>query len=326
MTDITIMVSEATISPIFIGACPRSGTTFLGERLGVLLGGRVTPESQFKRPVLRHLADGHPEKAVAHLDADTVYKVWSRRPSRGTLLGSATPEAFFQHLVFPEGSHYEGKSIWIDHTPINFDDFHALCEAFPKARFVNLVRDGRAVFASVRRLDWGPTNPIHGAWWWSARAAAGFAASLNNPELCHTVRYEDLVRGDLGIWTRLIQFLTADASQTITQEALEAQGDYIVPEFSKNQHALVGGGLAADRAESWRKSLTPREIEIFEANAGAMLDACGYPRDICYPTNATRGERVRYGEWPIKVSAEPIQRLRQRLRWSKVRRQARKWA
>jgi len=37
---------------IFVGGCPRSGTTVTGELVGQALGGQVVPESQFKNALL----------------------------------------------------------------------------------------------------------------------------------------------------------------------------------------------------------------------------------------------------------------------------------
>ena len=319
MTDGRSTPTVHEMFPIFIGACPRSGTTFLGDRLGALLKGRVTPESQFKRRTLEALAKGDVDGAIAYLDASPMYRLWTRRPGREALRACTTASAFFTRLVFPDGLDPDEAPYWIDHTPVNLDDFAVLHEAFPNARFISLVRDGRAVFSSVRGLEWGPTTPLQTAPWWAARTAPGLGASLTYPHLCKTVRYEDLVSGDPEVWTDLVRFVTGDPTRSVSAQALATQSGFDVPDFTRHQHALVGSAPSAARAEAWRRDLAPREIELFEANAGALLDTLGYTRDYRFPRFATRGEMIRMGEWPVRITAQVMTRIRLARRWRKVK-------
>ena len=310
------------LRPVFIGACPRSGTTFLGERLGALLNGRVTPESQFKREILAAFAEGRSQDVPGILDDSFYYRLWTERPARADLEAAIVdgPEAVFARLVFPDGIDRHPNGIWIDHTPVNFSLFNTLITVFPQAQFVHLVRDGRAVFASVRKLDWGPKNPVDAAWWWQAQVSAGLAASQMHPERCLTVTYERLLCGDPDDWSQLTRFVTGDAELALSEADITKQGSYNVPDFTRHQHARVGTGLARERAEAWKQDLTSREIEIFEANAGSLLDPLGYER--CYPfaRHATRREKIVFGEWPVRVRTAPLSRIRVTLRRLSVRR------
>ena len=81
---------------------------------------------------------------------------------------------------------------------------------------------------------------------------------------------------------------------------------------------LVGAAPSATRAESWRKNLSAREIEIFELGAGALLDTLGYARDYPFPRVATRSEKIRMGEWPVRISMQPMTKWKLARRWSKV--------
>ena len=51
------MGSYKNIKPIFIGGCPRSGTTFLGSLLGKGDKTVVVPESQFKIQEYKEIRD-----------------------------------------------------------------------------------------------------------------------------------------------------------------------------------------------------------------------------------------------------------------------------
>lgn len=309
------------LNPIFIGACPRSGTTFLGERLGAILAGKVTPESQFKRDILAAFAEGYPEKIPAILDKSFYYRLWADRPAQSDLHDAIKKgiEPTFEQLIFPEGRADHPTGIWVDHTPVNFSLFNILRNVFPQARFVHILRDGRAVYASVRKLSWGPGNPIDGAWWWRAQASAGLAASQLHPDICMTVRYEQLVEGNLEEWGRLLRFLRNDPALEVTDEMINAASSYNVPDFTQHQHALVGAGLSANRAQAWKTELSPRDIEIFEANAGSLLDPLDYERLFPHARHASRMEKLRFGEWPVRVRADPIGRLASTLRRIRVK-------
>ena len=133
-----------------------------------------------------------------------------------------------------------------------------------------------------------------------------------------TVRYEDLVRGDLTVWTNLLRFVSGDSEVLVSRDDLGAESGFDVPGYTRHQHQLVGTAPSATRAESWRKDLSPREIEIFELGAGALLDTLGYARDYPFPKVATRGEKIRMGEWPVRISMQPMTKWKLARRWSKV--------
>jgi hypothetical protein len=66
---------------------------------------------------------------------------------------------------------------WVEHSPSNSPYFDSLASLFPKARFLHLVRDGRAIAASVMPLDWGSNTIEEAAHGWVEDLAYGFLAS-----------------------------------------------------------------------------------------------------------------------------------------------------
>ena len=102
-----------------------------------------------------------------------------------------------------------------------------LHEIFPRARFVFLIRDGRAVARSLARVDWWETSHI---WWYGGTPAAWRAEGKDPWDLCaeHWVkeaqaiedgleaipddqqfrlRYEDLVRDPINHFGEVARFL-----------------------------------------------------------------------------------------------------------------------
>ena len=282
--------------------------------LGAMLGAHsqclCVPETQF----IEHqfARDGfdpgalNPHRTLAEIVADPRYRLFWQleiEPERvpAQQLGTTYPK-LLSWLVRAYGRTRgkEDAGLWIDHTPTNFRRALTLLRLFPEARFVHLVRDGRAVAASLLPLDWGPNNALHAAEFWMARCAAGLAAeSQLGPDRVLRVRYEDLV-GNPGPTLRGIASFAG-----LDYEPAMAEGSGLQPKrYHERQHRLVGHPPDRSRMDGWQQSMTPRQIEIFEAEAGDFLTTLGYvPLHGIRARPATPVEvlRMRLGDLPRRV-------------------------
>lgn len=254
--------------------------------LGAMVGGHsqciCTPESQF---IDRVLAGGIPDTgpfqaagALRQILQEPRFRLlWGPAIDPTTLNhadpGSSMPEvlaslvrAYGRRLGRPDAP------IWVDHTPTNFRRALTMLRLFPDARFIHLVRDGRAVAASVLPLDWGPNNVMHAAEFWMARCAAGLGAELQlGSDRVLRVRYEDLVTSPEPTLRRIAGFAGLDYEPAMAQGTGHRPGRY-----NERQHRLVGHPPDPARTHRWMECLTARQIEIFEAEAGEFLEALGY--------------------------------------------------
>jgi hypothetical protein len=173
----------------------------------------------------------------------------------------------------------------VDHTPVNLRYAVTLSQLFPGAKFMHIVRDGRAVASSILPLDWGP-NTIDGvADWWTTSLAYGLASeSWGGSARMLRVRYEDLVLNCESEVRRICRFLGLDFDANM----LKADG-FKVPGYTSNQHALIGSAPQPGRVNAWERSLTARQIEIFESIAGELLRYLGY--DLKHGSNARKASR-----------------------------------
>jgi hypothetical protein len=161
---------------------------------------------------------------------------------------------------------------WIDHTPANIRSAVTLAELYPQAKFIHMVRDGRGVASSILPLDWGPNTIDGAAEWWTESVAYGLAAeSWGGVQRIIRMRYEDLVLNFESTVKTLCSFLGLDYQPAM----LKADG-FKVPGYTTNQHSLVGSVPQPSRVNAWERSLTGRQIEIFEAIAGELLRYLGY--------------------------------------------------
>jgi hypothetical protein len=306
--------------PLFIGGCERSGTTMLGTMLGGHSRCLCLPESQFMDDQLAHAdPDGRIDSraALGRILAHERFRLLWDLPLdpaqiQPTEFGTGLPE-LWNGLAQAYGRKVgqPAAEVWIDHTPTNFRRIRGLLRLFPAARFIHLVRDGRAVAASLLPLDWGPNNALHAAEFWMARCALGLAAELDlGPDRVLRMRYEDILNEPESSLRRITSFI-----------GLEYEPEMASPNASKptryheRQHHLVGRAPVRSRAAGWQQVLSRREVEMFEAEAGDFLETLGYqPRYGVRAMPATRVEvfRLRVGDLARRARNNLLRRWRVR--------------
>lgn len=268
--------------PLFVGACERSGTNLLGAMLGASSRCLTVPESQFiehqfERPGFDP-GNLNPREVLAAITADRRYRLFWQIPAQPLNVSPEEMGTTYPRLLtwlvrqYGRSRGKESAEIWVDHTPYNFRRALTLLRMFPDARFINLVRDGRAVAASLLPLDWGPNNTMHAAEYWMAHTAPGLLAeSKLGAERVLRVKYEDLVAQPESALQRICSFAGLEYESAMAAGAGEPAGPY-----HESQHRLVGQPPDRSRLDAWRRALTPRQIEIFEAEAGDFLTMLGY--------------------------------------------------
>lgn len=264
---------------IFIGGCDRSGTTLLGAMLGAHPDCVCVPESQFKEKLLRW--EPAPDLETVHhfLTHHWRFKLWEM-PIALEEIAAAYGEKKVSEIMLRLVQLYgqkvglNGGSIWVDHTPHNIRQVRMLREIWPQAKFLHIVRDGRAVAASVLPLDWGPNSIVEAAHFWIENTAYGLAAEQAfGPEVIMRVKYEELVQNPEQVMQRVAAF----AGLNYLPEMCEGNG-FITPRYSVGQHQLVGKRPDPSRINTWTKILSKRQCEIFEHFSEDFLDYLGYPR------------------------------------------------
>ncbi|MDZ4379865.1 MAG: sulfotransferase [Parvibaculum sp.] len=269
---------------IFIGGCGRSGTTMLGSALGAAPEAVVTPESQFKLKLI------HQEKAVllpenseaiyAQIASDERFQVlWEMTVSpHVSCIEDEKTDTYVRRILFDIVDQYaqrhnrQGWEVWIDHSPNNIENVPSLMTAFPDSKFIHLVRDGRAAMASVLPLDWGPADPIQAAYWWMRAVACGLAAERRYPKQVLFVKYESLTQNPEAELRRICEF----TGLTYTEEMLTANA-LRKSRYIEQQHVRVGTTISPDTNDLWRRSLSIKEISLFEMVCGSLLELLDYP-------------------------------------------------
>jgi hypothetical protein len=244
------------------------------------------PESQFKAPLLKDLRLSDSEEIFGFISRHWRFKLWELPLNENDLPLNGADEnraaRSMQQLVnlYARKMLKSNATIWVDHTPHNVRQARLLVRSFPGCKFIHIVRDGRAVAASVMPLDWGPNSIVEAAHFWVEQTAYGLAAeqTFGIEKVCR-VHYEDLVRDPEKSMRRLAEFLDLE----FTPQMVEG-GGFVAPRYTAHQHVLITHRPDCSRIDAWKTRLTPREHEIFEHLTEDFLDYMGYQRECAYPT------------------------------------------
>lgn len=159
--------------------------------------------------------------------------------------------------------------------------------AFPEARFVHVVRDGRAVanswlqmpwwlgWGGPERWQWGPLPPDLAALWEETDRSFGVLAALLwrilmdafdraraalPAEQWLEVRYEDLTARPGESFARILDFCGLDRSDAF-------------------EHGLARHTLTTSRVDAFRRDLDAEEVRRMTRAIGPVLQAHGYPME-----------------------------------------------
>lgn len=181
----------------------------------------------------------------------------------------------------------------VEKTPDHLLWVRYLAPMLPETRFLAVVRDPRAVFASSSQVHWGRRNAVMAAERWSRdqRRLLADQASLG-PERFLLVRYEDLVGDEEGTRSRLVAFA---GSRNGSDRPTVPVGTV----FRRHEAAWKSrteGPVTTERIDAWGQQLAPDVVADIEAITGPLMDHFGYqriaPRAGLGP--GARADRMRY--------------------------------
>ena len=194
--------------------------------------------------------------------------------------------------IMSEYAATQGKSRWGDKTPFYITDIDVLHEIFPDCRIIHLVRDGRDVAVSQRKVSWASANTVRIAedWRWKVTLARKIGNVLGRQYL--EVRYEDLVLNTEAALRNICHF----AELTFSEKMLlyHESGSERMPEKSMKWHRTSVRPPDKDKIEQWKRLLPVPDQILFEEVAGDALEMMGYVVERRGRTLSSRAKSLYY--------------------------------
>lgn len=269
-------------NPIFIIGAQRSGTTLLRLLLNAHSKIAIPEEAIFILPLLtkKLIRDGLHRKDITkfatYLKNDAQFKLWNY-DSSGYFTWIDKQEHISVHNVigrlYSSFAKTEGKTIWGDKTPGFFRCINTLATLYPKGRFIHIVRDGRDVFCSMRKMMPERNDPTLMAIDWIYKTnKIEKAFHANKSILKITIRYEDLVADPFEVIQKVCIFLELDFEQTMLQ-FYQKSSNYI----GSHHSAQIFNKVATTSCQRWKKELLQSESRVFQFFALKTLKKFKYP-------------------------------------------------
>lgn len=269
---------------IFVGGCERSGTSLVQKVLvshSRVAGG---PEFVFTGRIAelyRRMSANHPgpyaTRLEAFYDGDELAAAFRRFYA-----------GFFRRLF----ERKTGAAYFCEKTPSNIYAAPQLLEIFPDSRFVHVVRDGRAVLASLRdvrkRFEAAGEAGYNRATFRSRHICARWNRAVDvhfelmaDAELAGRVagvKYEDLVREPERVLTGLFGFLDLDLEEkALAPESITAEEAGMPIDGFWYTDEMYNRGFDPGGIGRWKQSL-PAPVRVL----GSLLMAAGLRR-LSYP-------------------------------------------
>ncbi len=173
-----------------------------------------------------------------------------------------------------------GARAFVDQTPEHIAQVDFARRVFPEARFLHVVRDPRAVYASIRSAadSWAtpgsfPRNPIQIARRWR-RLVAGARVLQDGGERCLELSYERLHAAPEAELERLHRWLGLATSPALVRAAIAASD---IAKLRESAPA-PSGFFRRGSARGWEEELPPSVVRVIEHEAGDEMARWGYER------------------------------------------------
>ncbi|MBU0638913.1 MAG: sulfotransferase [Planctomycetes bacterium] len=278
------MTEQAGFAPIFVVGAPRSGTTMLAVLLDRHSRIALPPETVFFCEFLPEVWPAsvpgtHEEmvdSALAHeriadlkLDRAAVLNRFRNYESTFPNLLRALLETYTagKHKIRPG----EKSPDHVLHVP-------SILEAYPAAKVICTIRDGRDVVRSLLKVSWAKGgNPRRfglfcNQWCDYARVILDYQRTLPSARFT-TVKYEDIILHPEQELARLCEFVGESYEPT----QLEPNSDSaVVPAWEQGWKGKALSGLDPKRVGAWRRDAEPEQVWAMNSRMGSMLKRLGY--------------------------------------------------
>lgn len=275
-------------APVFVVGCHRSGTNLLYDTL-LSAGGFAIYRGYL--PVYEKLIPrfgrfdnrGNRERMM-----DTWLRSEGFRRSgldgaqlKTQILDECRTGGDFIRTVMTEMARQQNVSRWVVYNPDNLLHIPKIKAEIPDALFVHIVRDGRDIALSLKKMGFQPFPWVGNSrsllataiyWEWMVRKGQQYGRAI--PQDYTEIRYEDLVADPRATLSSLSQFLCHD----LDYDRIRSRGLGRLTE-SNSSFLDEAEQMPLEPLKRWKARLTPEQVGDLEGAIGKTLKQLGYALD-----------------------------------------------
>ncbi len=279
------IIEQEPFGPIFIVGAPRSGTTMLAVLLDRHTKIAIPPETQFftefspqfqdqlytlSSEELVDFAVTHRRIKDLQLNRDVVFGVFNNYSKSLPNLLRALIECHAAKKCKPIPG--EKSPEHIQHVP-------EILLAFPNAKVICVIRDGRDVVRSLLKVKWAePNNPRRfglfcAQWNHFAKITKQYMQSYSADQFL-VLKYEEIVESPTESLRTACSFIGVDFEQTQLNDTVSSD---VVPTWEKDWKSKATEGVDTSRVYAWRQAADCGQVWTMNCMMGGTLKEWGYP-------------------------------------------------
>ena len=275
-------MNENKIQPFFIFGSPRSGTSLLSRMIDSHEHLVVPNESLIFKMFSSSLAVygdlnqlENQKKLLNDILATRVIRYWSPTPKFEEVAPFIRQPGFagvIEALICSRAPEKELLA-WGEKSPGHVFYWADIKAAYPNAKVVHIIRDGRDVASSIINARMGPKTYFAAANMWCdylegvQRIKQDCAA-----EDFIEIRYEDLLADPKQNLQKICDTLNVNYSESMLK-FFEKDASY---QTDATNLENLNKPIIATNKEKWRKNLSDQDLQEFETVAGKYLSLYGY--------------------------------------------------
>lgn len=272
--------------PVFVVGCHRSGTNLLYDML-LSSGGFAVYRGYlpvYKMLIPRYGSIGRPANR-RKIVATWLHSKGFRRSGLDArelstkLIEDCQNGGDFIRIVMDGVARRQAIPRWAVYDPDNVLYLPQIKADIPEALFVHIVRDGRDIALSLKKMGefrpvpWGrkPASLQATALYWRWMVENGRRHGRLFPDDYLEIRYEELVTAPQEVLQELGRFLRSDLDYSQIQNNKLGR-------LSESNSSFRGSGTPAESnpINRWKKMLSTKEVACLEALVGDCLQESGY--------------------------------------------------
>jgi hypothetical protein len=214
-----------------------------------------------KETILRYLLNDYQFKKW-RLEKESLSPVLEEKITLRQLIG-------FLYTIF---SQKYSKCICGEKNPSFIRKLSLLCEVYPRAKFIHIVRDGRDIYLSLKnRLHYSASSLAVSSFEWNIKLSLIHRALKKEKNRVFEIRYEDMVREPVSHIKKVCSFLNVTFEEEMLNFWKQSE------KYIDRQHSeLIFKPVEPANAFKWKNNLSSSDLKKYEFFSYQNLKRYGY--------------------------------------------------